>query len=375
MRIFYAAPDTPHEGALATSRLWRVNLYEPLRDLGHELIEFDFDYSPYNYHLDPDIPEHRQFIAEHRPRFGEELVRQVRRAHRERPIDLFFSYFYGSYVEAEAIREIGRLGIATVNWYCNASYQFRLVEAIAPAYDLCLVPEKFRLDDYRRVGAKPLYCQEAANPNVYRPIDVPHEFDVTFVGQRYGTRPDLLGRLHRAGFDVRAWGPHWPPTEPRHRPLRALGQRVKNWLRGRLPADLPADRCGPPLPDDELIAMYSRSRISLGFSTVAYVPKQGPPIKQVRLRDFEATMSGAFYLVEQFDELEDFFEPDREIVCFRDARELIDKTRFYLAHPAERERIRQAGMRRARAEHTWHARFEMMFRHLGLNKAGRRCAG
>ena len=58
-------------------------------------------------------------------------------------------------------------------------------------------------------------------------------------------------------------------------------------------------------------------------------------------------MSGAFYLVERCDELAEFFEPDKEIVFFDDADELADKAKYYLAHDAERERIRQAGMRRA----------------------------
>ncbi len=369
MHIFYASPDTAHQNALPQSRVWHYNLYMPLVDLGHALTTFAFDYADFNFNLDPTIPEQRAFIDANRPRLSEQLLDQVRAAHRRRPIELFFSYFYSSYVLPEAIREIGRMGIPTVNWYCNASYQFDLIEEIAPAYHYCLVPEKFRLDDYRRIGANPIYCQEAANPNIYRPYDVPREFDVTFVGQRYGTRPVFLRSLFDAGIDVRAWGPHWqtPPAEP---PLwRRAGSAVKAALQGRQiqRSDFPLERCGPPLEDDDLIRMYSRSRISLGFSTVALLPRPGEAaIKQVRLRDFEATMSGAFYLVEQFDELSDFFTPDREIVFFSDARELVDKARYYLQHDDERERIRQAGLRRAQTEHTWHQRFQMVFRQMGL---------
>ena len=77
-------------------------------------------------------------------------------------------------------------------------------------------------------------------------------------------------------------------------------------------------------------------------------------------------MSGAFYLVEAFDELKAFFEPDREVVFFNDPEELVDKAKYYLAHPAACETIRQAGLRRARSEHTWHKRFEMVFTKMGL---------
>jgi spore maturation protein CgeB len=361
MRIFYAAAASPNNEGLPDSKLWHANLYLPLADLGHELVSFDYDYRLHNSHLDAANPTHRPFIDRHRPLLGDQLLHQVRAAHRQRPIDLFFSYFYSAHVEPAVIREIRAMGIPTVNWYCNASYQFDLVSEIAPAYDFCLVPEKFRLDDYRRAGANPVYCQEAANPNVYRPFDVPAEFDVTFVGQRYGNRPAYLRRLVEAGVDVRAFGPRWDEQ------ARRATSPAEHEL---------ARRAGGPLSDDELVVMYSRSRVSLGFSAVARLPKDGsPPIKQVRLRDFEAPMSGAFYLVERFDELADFFEPGREVVFFEDEDDLADKAQFYLRHEAERRRIRDAGLRRARAEHTWHKRFESAFRTMGLPARGAATAG
>ena len=116
-----------------------------------------------------------------------------------------------------------------------------------------------------------------------------------------------------------------------------------------------------------LVRMYSRSRISLGFSAVAHLPRDGsPPVRQVRLRDFEAPMSGAFYLVERFDELAEFFEPGSEVVFFENEEDLADKAAYYLRHDRDRRRIRDAGLRRAREEHTWQKRFESAFRQMGL---------
>ena len=358
MRIFYAAAASPNYWGLPGSKLWDANLYQPLLDLGHDVVRFRYDFGPHNNHLDPSDPGHKAFIDANRPQLGDELLRQVRAAHSRAPIDLFFSYFYSAYVQPDVIREIAALGIVTVNWYCNGSYQFDLVKEIAPAYDYCLVPEKFRLEDYRRAGAKPIYCQEAANPNVYKPHeDLPVEYDVTFVGQRYGNRPDYIKALIRAGVDVRVWGPRW--NEPPKKKADAPGEAA-------LDAELSL-RVGPALSDEELVRMYSRSRISLGFSAVAKIPQDGtPPIKQVRLRDFEAPMSGAFYMAEFSEELAEFFEPGEEIVCFNDADELADKAAYYLRNPVERERIRIRGMIRARLRHTWHARFEQVFGTMGL---------
>jgi spore maturation protein CgeB len=57
---------------------------------------------------------------------------------------------------------------------------------------------------------------------------------------------------------------------------------------------------------------------------------------------------------------------------FRDADELVEKARYYLEHDDARERIRLAGMQRARAEHSWHRRFQDVFNQMDL--ARRRAA-
>ncbi|MFO1019588.1 MAG: glycosyltransferase [Planctomycetales bacterium] len=373
MRIFVAVASSPNAEGLPQSRLWHENLVRPLIDLGHEVVEFDFDWSETMRHVNLADPVQMDYIRVHRPRFSEELWRQVLAAHANKPLDLFFSYLYSGNVLPETIRRISGQGVPTVNWYCNASFQLDLVAEIAPAFDYCLVPEKFRLEDYRRLGANPIYCQEAANPDIYKPYDVPQEYDVTFVGQAYGNRPGLIGKLIEEGVSARVWGPNWIEQRTPEPGWKSAARRLKRAILGQTSAGqtlVPAEYCGGPLSDEELVRMYSRSKISLGFTSVGLIAENpAEQIKQVRLRDFEATMSGAFYLVEEFDELAEFFEPGKEIVMFRDGEELVEKARYYLKHEQEREEIRQAGLKRAREEHTWHKRFEMVFEKIGL--AGR----
>ncbi len=366
LRIFYAAADAA-TADVPGSRIWYHNLYLPLTELGHDVIRFEYDLEPHVGHRDFTLPQNREFIQTERPKLEAALLAQLEAAHRERPVDMFFSYFYAADITAVTIEKIRQAGIVTVNWYCNGSYQFHLVSDIAPAYDYCLVPEKFRLADYRRLGATPIYCQEAANPNVYRPYDLPFEFDVTFVGQKYGDRPAYIHHLLRQGLDVRVWGPRWQQDSLAIPLWRKAGSRLKRFLRGSeplFPPRIPAEICGPPLSDEALIQMYSRSRINLGFSNVADTTTG---IKQVRLRDFEVPMSGGFYMVETMPELAEFFVYDQEIVGYTGKKDLADKAAYYLAHPDEREQIRRAGWERARKDHTWHKRFLDSFAQMDLD--------
>lgn len=370
LRIFYAAGARPNS-SLAESRIWFYNLFMPLRDLGHDVVPFEYDLEPHYANADPSVPSKRDFIAARRPALEEQLLRQIEAAHRKDRIDLFFSYFYSSFATPEVIREIRRMGIITVNWYCNASYQFHLVSEIAPAYDFCLVPEKFRLDDYRRIGANPIYCQEAANANVYKPHALAREFPVTFVGAQYADRAEYVRHLLDGGIDVRVWGLGWKALCPPESALRRVrwwaGRAKRKWLRQPCPAvTLPGSACGAPLTDDEMIRMYSRSQISLGFSVVGASHASPGPIRQIRLRDFEAPMSGAFYMTEYMEEIEEFFLPGKEIVCYHDKEDLVEKVGYYLSHDNEREEIRRAGHRRATNQHTWQRRFQMAFQEMGM---------
>ena len=391
MRIFYAADASPNSAF--KSNLWRHNLYSPLVDLGHEVVEFAYDLAETFRNLNPDDPGRRAFILRNRPKVAHELVRQIKAAHKIKPVDLFFSYFYDACVFPEAIDEIRHLGIKTVNWYCNGSYQLHLVKEISPHYDWCLVPEEFRIKDYLAMGARPIYCQEAANPNVYKPHDVPVEFDVTFVGQCYGDRPIAIRRLLDEGINVRVWGHGWRErfaedvgavrrwwrtglklfTREGQQAVRRRASRLfddRGMAKSRAESQtvaLPADRLGGVLSDEEMIKMYSRSRINLGFSACGENQPSGDRILQIRLRDFEVPMSGGFYVVEYMEELERFFEVGKEIVCYTGLQDLTDKIKYYLQHDREREAIRRAGYERCLRDHTWHKRFQMVFREMGLS--------
>jgi spore maturation protein CgeB len=385
MHIFYAADNALN--SLFQSNLWRNNLYLPLIDLGHDVVEFDYDLKETFEHVDMDDPWQRSFIQKNRPRVSEELLRQVRAAYAEKPIDLFFSYFYDACVDPSAIDEIRRMGIVTVNWYCNGAHQLHKVREISPHYDWCLVPEKFRLKDYEAMGACPLYCQEASNPNIYHPYDLPLEFDVSFIGQAYGERPGYIRHLLDQGIDVRVWGYGWKGLVPGATvDSHALGKRIsraarkfftaegrqvlmKN-LRGVVGIDrhvvLPAEVVGAPLDDEEMVKLFSRSKINLGFSSCGESHVSGERIVQVRLRDFEVPMSGGFYMVEYLEELEEFFRIGTEIVCYDGAEDLAEKIRYYLSHDEEREKIRNAGHERCLRDHSWQKRLTDAFCSMGL---------
>jgi spore maturation protein CgeB len=372
MRIFYASGASTN-AFLVNSKIWRENLFSALVDLGHEVIEFDYDLEPLIQHADITKAKQLEFVLANRPKAEQELLNQITRAHCRKPIDLFFSYFYSSCITAKTISTIKAMGIKTMNWYCNASYQLNLVSDIAPFYDYCLVPEKFRLNDYKKLGACPIYFQEAANPNFYKPYDLKKEFDVTFIGAKYADRVEIVKFLIDNGINVMCWGPRWKnrknnyiksilsnskATVKKYAKKYLLRKPINNII------DIPNKNAGDPLSDTEMVRTFSRSKICLGFSAVGMTNLEKDRIVQIRLRDFEVPMSGGFYMVEYMPELGEYFTYDKEIVGYKNKEDLLKKCLYYLQHEDEREAIRLAGYKRAITEHTWQRRFSELFKML-----------
>jgi spore maturation protein CgeB len=123
---------------------------------------------------------------------------------------------------------------------------------------------------------------------------------------------------------------------------------------------------GPRLLHRDLVRMFSQSRLSLGFATAGDSHKSVNRLTHLRLRDFEAPMSGALYLTERQDELAEYFDIGSEVLAYTDRDDLLEQVRYYLAHPERAERIRRAALNRSRSCHTWQHRFDELFAALGL---------
>jgi spore maturation protein CgeB len=74
---------------------------------------------------------------------------------------------------------------------------------------------------------------------------------------------------------------------------------------------------------------------------------------------FEATGVGTCLLTDWKEHIADLFEPDEEVVTYKSAEECIEKAKWLLENPAERERIAKAGQKRTLRDHTFENRVEL----------------
>ena len=376
MKAFLCTAPRANHLAIPNSKVWINNLQRGLEALNVDVLLPTFD-------------THRQMMEcmgnvnsvgpnEARTRYSELLLKDVENAHRDVGLDLVVAYIWSAHILPEVIRNIKRLGIPTVLFYCNAAHQFHQVEEIAPAFDFCMVPERQALPKYRAIGANPVHIQMAADPVMYQPSVTQVIYDATFVGQMYLNRPDYVAFLAWHGIDIHVWGPGWQQAAEWHRAhlsyqrrlRRAIGD-AKRFVQRRLNIlptwyPLPIRRCGGILTDEAMVRIPSQSLLSLNFSEVR--DDRTHEIKRhIRLRDFEVPMSGGLLVTGLQDELMEYYEIGREIVCYNSKEELLDLCRYYAYHRNEAETIRRAGHLRARRDHTWANRFRQLFATMHLS--------
>lgn len=269
---------------------------------------------------------------------NDDLIATLEQWTKRHSVDVIFSYLSGENVTVATVRGIKALGIPMVNMFLNDKEGFvgkiRKGQAmgsrdICGFFDLCWSSTEDAITKYCVEGALPIYLPEGANPDIHRPFDIEKTVDISFVGQCYGNRPKIIQRLERKGIHVEAYGSQWP---------------------------------NGPLSLGEMIRMYSRSKINLGFGGVDGLRNS----YCLKGRDFEIPMSGALYLTEYNPELERWYDLGKEIVTYADFDDLTEKIRHFLSNPKEAEEIRKRGIRRARSEHSWEMRFEKIFRLMGL---------
>lgn len=377
LRIFQVISAKANR-SIAGNRTWYRNLYEPLVEMGHEVVLFPADEGELAM-----IRKDKRLKA----RFSQKLLGKYQKEHTKKPFDLFFAYLKEGMVEPGVIKEIGKTGVPTCNFSCNNTHQFYLVEQLSPQFDYNLHSEKATREKFLKIDANPLWWPMASNPKYFKPANHERSIDVSFVGGNYGLRVRYIKYLLQNGVNAHAYGPGWQggattpfrSTAKRYLYItqslfsrqikdqaRASAKLADHDLRRSLSKMFPAN-VHPPVSDAELIRLYSKSKISLGMLEVYdnHDPSSDV-LRHLHLRDFEAPMCGALYCTGYTEELVEMFEPGEEILTYRDKEEMLDKIKYYLKHEDEGENIRLAGHRRSLKDHTYQKRFDQLFEKIRL---------
>lgn len=307
VRIFFACKITNWESSLLTS----------LKNFGN-VIHYDWREYGFNDDDNKNWLKTRDIMNNH-------MLKKFYAEENKEHIDIFLGYLSGYNTNSQTLDAISKSGTIIFNFCWDDDLSFRgkyLLNRFTGPYplvksiDLNLTNSKDSLLKYFACDSLALFWPEAANDEIFKPVISDFEYDVSFIGKKYGFRSDFIHKLKKAKIDVKCFG--------------------EGWENG-------------PVTEKEMIEIISKSRINLGFSSIGHTNE----IMHLKARDFEIPLAGGLYLTQDFQLLNTVYDIGIEIVTYKNISDCIEKIKWILNNKNIAEQIRNNGRRRALLEHTW----------------------
>jgi len=270
---------------------------------------------------------------------------------KERP-EVALVVLYEDHISPQALDEARKL-TTLLSWGCDDHWRFETgyMQRYASHFDCCITTCEDAIPSYEAAGQpNVIVSQWGCNPHVYRPSPGTCIYDVSFVGQNYGPRQEIINYLWKRGVDVAVFGRGWPPLGWKHRPFSLLTSSR------RVPGSYVSWR--------QVVKIYGRSKINLCLSNNV------TGIENIKGRNFEVPACRGFLISGPARGLEEFFEIGREVVVYNDLDDLADKIVYYLADDDEREAIAEAGYERTIRNHTYEQRFRQILATIDVRMGG-----
>jgi spore maturation protein CgeB len=226
------------------------------------------------------------------------------------------------------------------NWYHDAD---------PSEYDLVVANSEGGLDRVRELGARRAETVHwAADPEFFRPYDVPKEMDVFFYG--YGDKfrrewmKTLVGEPSRLLPDVDF----------------ALGGRD---FRG----DIGSARIWGEVPTSTIARAISAARVNLCITRRAHASVYASS----SCRLFELASTGAAIVANPYEGIERWFEPGAEVLVVSNTDDAVAAYRELLDEPARAEELGRRARERVLEEHTYRHRARRLLELAGLREEAR----
>lgn len=356
MRILYVAHQYDYGKPEQGLSFEHWNFLDTLARMGHEVLYFDLG---------------RLLNPVERPRLNARMLEIVRS---EKP-ELMFTVLYQNEVDRKIVRRITfDTDTTTFNWFTDDHWRFgSFSRHWAPCFNWVATTAGSAMPKYERLGCRNVIkTQWGCNHYLYRKLDVPLKYDVSFVGQPHGNRRAVIEALRGAGLKVETFGGGWQNGRI------AQDRMIEVFNGSRINLNLSNASAAPPTPARRLVS-EALHRLPGALSVWRRVRKQVPnpgdtpeslsvasASDQIKGRNFEVPGCGGFMLTGTADNLCEYFEVGEEIACFGKLDELIHQARRYLDDDVDRQRIASAGHVRTLREHTYVHRFTELFERMGL---------
>jgi len=273
-----------------------------------------------------------EFFPSGRPSREEDILLKIAKEYKP---DLFLSLTRR--IHPKILMDLRKIcGGCRVLWWGDPPANSQQWGILDPEWDFVYLKDRSAVNKLRIAGRNVFLLNEAMNPLWHKPMSRQMNHEIVVAGNYYAYRQAVVLRLMGDGVKMQLHGP--PP--PRWADLR-----IRSCHSGRY------------VVCEEKSRVFGEGMACLNTFTLG----EGDSLN---CRAFEIAGAGGLQIIESRPAIEECFEPGRELLVFETYEELsghIERARKY---PEEMITIREAGAKRALAEHTYRHRVEVILKKL-----------
>jgi hypothetical protein len=340
LKIFISFLQSKIQHPISAYSFWQYYVKNGIKEAGHDWYEADIDWA---YGL---VPQSEESLAKWKSEVWEKTLFYLKK----NPVDLFLSYLYPSQIDENAIKEIKKMGIPCVNFFCDNVRNFQKIPKIFGVFDKNWVPEYKALAQYKKAGINHIHLPMPmwVEP-IYRKPSAIENGKISFIGSKDIQRQLFFEKLfsEHSNLLIDIYGAAWLNKEEKilvannstfatkainqlsfiqKFGIKALINKLKLRQNNVIISNKLEAKLKPKPSFEEYIKITRESNIVIGINR--YPSFQYPILKPnsySRLRDIEAPMLGACYLTEWTDGLDELYEIGKEIEVFYNEESLNSK--------------------------------------------------
>lgn len=319
-----------------------LHIDEALQDMGHETVlidpEVDFDQLKFLGNRIKNINKTLyQEIFGKLPAIRNVKSKKIYKSLKRKNVDLTIVLhdFLTNY-EVKEVKAITKSPV--VLWFPDAISNFQKAMFFVAGYDTLFFSDKYIVSKLKNeFDLNTYYLPQCFNINRHKKVELSEQdklfysCDITNAGNFYPSRAALY--KHLVEYNVKMWG--YP---------------LAIWL--KVP-ELESMTMNKVVYNEEKSKAFSAAKIVLNNLHPAV-------IDGVNKRTFEIPACGGFQIISYRKAVEDLFQLDSEIVCYKDLSDLKEKINYYLDSNNEKERLEivRKSQLRAIKEHTYQHRLQ-----------------
>ena len=219
----------------------------------------------------------------------------------------------GVFIKPSVIAELKKNSGILVHFTPDPAFAYhrsKLFFEALPLYDVCITTKSFEVDNYQSYGVRTILCTQGYDPALHKPY---HKFEeksgIVFIGHVEEERAEMVARIVEADLPITVAGNHWDKFCKKY-------PNKSNLVYG-----------GVAIYGVDYARELSKAKMGLGF-----LSKWIPELHTTRT--FEIPACGTALLTERNQEIGSIFR-DEEVIYFSDSFNLVQKVKYFLAHPAE----------------------------------------